>query len=131
VIREKISGLNHSNLFHFQPYELLWQKSLDGDTIRVQSELYTSPEFIEAHQELQNSPPEPNCDLPRVVVALMFWSDATQLTSFGNTQLWPLYLSFGNDSKYLRCKPRCHLCEHVAYFQKVSASFQCHYTALF
>jgi hypothetical protein len=121
IIREKISGLSDSNLFHFEPYELLWQRPMDQDPIRVQGELYTSPAFIDAHQELQNSPGEPGCELQRVIVSLMFWSDATQLTAFGNAQLWPLYLFFGNDSKYLRCKPSCHLCEHVAYFQKVSA----------
>jgi hypothetical protein len=49
----------------------------------------------------------------------MFWSDATQLTSFGNAKLWPLYMYFGNESKYCRCKPTNHLCEHVAYFQTV------------
>ena len=123
IIREKISGLSDSNLFHFEPYELLWQRPMDRNPIRVQGELYTSPAFINAHQELQNSPGELGCDLPRVIVSLMFWSDATQLTAFGNSQLWPLYLFFGNDSKYCRCRPSCHLCEHVAYFQKVSILF--------
>jgi hypothetical protein len=119
VIREKLSGLSVDHLFHFEPYELLWQPANDKDYIRVQSELYNSPAFIDAHRELQESPSEPGCDLPRVIVALMFWSDATQLTAFSNTKLWPLYLFFGNESKYRRCKPSCHLCEHVAYFQMV------------
>jgi Plavaka transposase len=121
IIREKISALSDSNLFHFEPYEFLWQRPMDQDPIRVQGELYTSPAFIDAHRELQNSPGEPGCNLPRVIISLMFWSDATQLTAFGSAQLWPLYLFFGNDSKYLRSKPSCHLCEHVAYFQKVGA----------
>ena len=123
IIREKISALTNSSHFHFEPYELLWRRPMDQDPIHVQGELYTSPAFIDAHRELQNSPKELGCDLPRVIVSLMFWSDATQLTAFGSAQLWPLYLFFGNDSKYLRCKPSCHLCEHVAYFQKASASF--------
>jgi hypothetical protein len=120
IIREKISGLNENHRFHFEPYELCWQRNIGVDPIRVQGELYTSPAFIDAHRELQDSPGEPGCDLPRVVIALMFWSDATQLTAFGNAKLWPLYLFFGNESKYSRCKPTCHLCEHVAYFQTVS-----------
>jgi hypothetical protein len=86
----------------------------------VHGELYMSPAYLEAQREIQEYPGEPGCDLPRVVVALMFWSDATHLTSFGNAKLWPLYLFFGNESKYRRCKPSCHLCEHVAYFQTVS-----------
>lgn len=119
IIKEKISGLKDAHQFHFEPYEQLWQRNDHVDLIRTHGELYTSPAFINAHRELQDSPAEPGCDLPRVVVALMFWSDATQLTSFGNAKLWPLYLFIGNESKYRRCKPTCNLCEHVAYFQTV------------
>jgi hypothetical protein len=74
---------------------------------------------MDAHNSLQESPGEPGCDLPRVVIALMVWSDSTQLTNFGNAKLWPLYMFFGNESKYRRGKPSCHLCEHVAYFETV------------
>ena len=35
----------------------------------------------------------------------MFWSDSTQLTQFGTAKLWPLYVFFGNESKYRRCQP--------------------------
>ena len=119
VIREKLSGLGNCHRFHFEPYELLWQPTKDGERIRVQGKLYTSPAFIDAHREVQDLPGEPGCDLPRVVVALMFWSDVTHLTAFGNAKLWPLYMFFGNESKYARCKPSCHLCEHIAYFQTV------------
>jgi hypothetical protein len=49
----------------------------------------------------------------------MFASDATMLASFGTAKLWPLYLYFGNDSKYRRGKPSENLCEQVAYFEKV------------
>jgi len=55
--------------------------------------------------------------LPHFIVALMFWSDATHLTSFGDEKLWPLYLYFGNNSKYEWCRPSNYLCEHVAYFE--------------
>ena len=119
VIKNKILGLPESHLFHFEPYELTWKRAIDEHPIRVQGELYTSPAFIDAHQELQDSPREPGCDLPRVVVALMFWSDVTHLTAFGDAKLWPVYMFFGNESKYHRCRPSCHLCEHVAYFQHV------------
>ena len=120
VIKEKVSGLGEFHKFHFEPHELHWQPDPDKDPVRVQDELYTSPAFIKAHQELQDSPKGLGCDLPRVVAALMFWSDITHLTTFGNVKLWPLYMYFGNESKYRRCKPTCHLCEHVAYFQTVS-----------
>jgi hypothetical protein len=49
----------------------------------------------------------------------MFWSDATQLANFGDAKLWPLYMFFGNESKYQRGKPSSNRCEHVAYFESV------------
>jgi len=120
VIRDKLSRSSDFRLFHLHPHELLWKLPNQPEPICVQGELYTSPAFINADRELQDAPGEPGCDLPRVVIALMFWSDATHLTSFGNSKIHPLYMYFGNESKYRRCKPSCHLCEHVAYFQTVS-----------
>lgn len=120
VLKERISNPHASQNFHMTPYELQWQPTPEHREVRVQGEMYTSPAFFEAQEALQNSPPEPGCDLERVVVSLMWWSDVTHLTNFGTAHLWPLYLFLGNDSKYRRCKPSCHLCSHVAYFQTVS-----------
>jgi hypothetical protein len=123
VIKEKLSNPRDDDLFHYEPYVLNFQPDGSSRPIRVHGELYTSPAFIEAHTALQEMPPEPGCSLSRCVIALMFCSDSTHLTSFGNATLWPLYLYFGNESKYRRCKPSCRLGNHVAYFQKVRASF--------
>lgn len=122
VIRERLAGADGHH-FHYEPYELHWQPRLEESPIRVFGELYTSPEFHRVHQDLQNSPPEPGCDKPRVVVGLMFASDVTHLTQFGDAKLWPVYMYFGNDSKYRRCKPSCYLCNHIAYLQKVRPFF--------
>ncbi|KAG2336479.1 hypothetical protein BDR05DRAFT_978786 [Suillus weaverae] len=91
--------------------------------VNIQGELYTLLAFIDAHHEFQQCPGEPGCDLPQVVVALMFWSDALHLAMFGNAKLWPVYMYFGNESKYCHCKPSCNLANHVAYFQKVRWPF--------
>lgn len=123
VIREKLANTLDDELFHYEPYQLQWCAPHLEHEVNIQGELYTSPAFMDAHRALQESPGEIGCDLPRVVVALMFWSDATHLTTFGNTKLWPVYMYFGNESKYRRCKPSCHLGNHVAYFQKVWWSF--------
>lgn len=120
VIREKMANTHDFDQFHLEPYELRWKASDQSESILVHGELYTSKSFIDAHRVLQESPAEPGCDLPRVVTALMFWSDVTQLTSFGNAKAWPCYMYFGNESKYRRCRPSCHLANHVAYFEKVS-----------
>jgi hypothetical protein len=122
IIREKLTKSDDMQRFHFEPFEIFWKSDDDSPEMKVHGELYTSQVFLDAHHELQNSPREPGCDLPKVVVALMLWSDATHLTSFGSAKLWPSYLFFGNESKYRRCKPTCHLCEHVAYFQTVSVA---------
>jgi hypothetical protein len=120
VIRERI--LNDHESFHYEPYELLWKPNEDLPEIKVHGELYTSSEFLTTYKELLESPPEPDCEAPKVIAALMFWSDATQLTSFGNAKLWPCYMYFGNHSKYQRMKPSCNLCNHIAYFQTVRSS---------
>lgn len=119
IIREKLTDPAHHRLFHYDPYELRWQPPYMEEGVRVYGELFTSETFIQAHQRLQDAPPEPGCDLPRVVTGLMFWSDSTHLSSFGNAKLWPLYLYFGNESKYHRCQPTNNLCTHAAYFQSV------------
>ena len=72
---------------------------------------------------MQQSPLEEGCNLPRYILALMFASDATMLASFGTAKLWPLYLCFGNDSKYQRAKPSENLFEQVAYFEKAGLPF--------
>lgn len=120
VIREKLSNAQNSENFHYEPFQLHWQPTPDPEVhVRVHGEMYTSLEFLDAHHDLQNAPGEPGCTLLKVVVAMMFSSDATHLTSFGTAKLWPCYLYFGNESKYRCCKPTCNLCNHVAYFQSV------------
>ncbi|TEB19277.1 hypothetical protein FA13DRAFT_1758237 [Coprinellus micaceus] len=107
-----------------RPFELLWQPNPSLPATRVHSELYNSDAFLKAHRDLQNSPRPPGCNRPRVVVGLMFWSDATHMTSFSDAKLWPCYMGFANDSKYRRCKPTSDLIHQVAYFDSVSTSFK-------
>ena len=127
VIRERITRPSIHPHLHFEPYELFWQPNGLTEPVRVHGELYTSEAFIEAHNTLQESPPEPECDLPRVVLGLMFASDGTQLTSFSTAKLWPVYLTIGNESKDRRSKPSCHAFEHVAYLETVSEAFYVEY----
>jgi hypothetical protein len=134
IVREKLSNPAHDDLFHYEPYSLQWQPTATSNPMRVHGEIYTSPAFLDAHDELQSSPPEPDCTLPRHIIALMFASDATHLTSFGDAKLWPLYMFFGNESKYRRCKPSCRLGNHVAYFNRVRTpwlNFECLMIAFF
>lgn len=99
---------------------LLQRDTSVGQAEGVHGELYHSPEFVEEDLRLQNSPAEPGCNLPRAIAALMFWSDATHVTQFGNTKMWPAYMYFGNQSKYERARPTCNAAHHVAFFSSVS-----------
>lgn len=121
ILKEKMANLHDFRHFHLEPYELRWRRKnmAATESTRVHGELYTSPAFLEAHEEIRTLAGEPGCSLPRVLIGLMFGSDATHLTSFGTASLWPCYMYFGNESKNRRCKPTCNLCNHIAYFQKV------------
>jgi hypothetical protein len=66
-----------------------------------------------------------NCKLDKVVAALMFWSDSTHLTNFGNAKLWPIYMLFENLSKYIRAKSNSGAEHHVAYIPSVSPIMMC------
>ncbi|KAG2155200.1 uncharacterized protein EDB93DRAFT_1247691 [Suillus bovinus] len=124
VICEKLANAEDVEHFHYEPYQLRWKPPHLPPEVNIQGELYTSPAFMEAHGTLQESPGEPGCNLPRVVTALMIWSDATQLTTFGNAKLWLVYMYFVNESKYCHCKLSHHLGNHVAYFQKLPDAFK-------
>ena len=121
VMKERVSDSSYFRHFHIEPYELLWKSPSDQQSpeIRIHGELYTSQSFLRAHDDLQKSDREPGCQLTRVICAFMFWSDATHLTSFGNAKLWPVYIYFGNESKYRRGKPSNNSCNHVAYLEKM------------
>jgi hypothetical protein len=107
-----------ARFFHYLPFKHFWQPAAAAAQ-RIYDEIYSSDAFIQAHEKLQRQPREPNCTLERVVAALMFWSDSTHLANFGTASLWPLYLFFGNQSKWVRGKPRAGACHHVAYMPKV------------
>jgi Plavaka transposase len=120
IIRETVSDPIRCRSFHFEPYSLRWKCLCRVDDIGVYGELFSSQAFITAHRDLQDVHLDStSCALPRCIVALMFWSDATQLTTFGDAKLWPLYVYFGNESKHQRCTPSANLCSHAAYFQSV------------
>jgi hypothetical protein len=118
VIREALKD-SSSRTFHFTPFKQYFQRTPESPPQRVLDELYSSDAFIAEHAKVQQQPAEPECNLERVVLGLMFWSDSTHLASFGTASLWPLYLYFGNQSKWLRGKPRSGCCHHVAYIPKV------------
>lgn len=109
--------------FHFEPfrsYQAYQEHPGAEETFRrLNDELYASDAWLAEQQKLDALPPEPGCNLPRAIAALMFWSDATHVSQFGQSKMWPVYLFFGNLSKWLRCKPRSRASHHVAYIPTV------------
>ena len=113
-----------ASAFHLFPFKRLWKDPLDNHQERVFDELYTSDSWIEAQDDLQKQPREPGCSLERVIAGLMFFSDATHLANFGTAKAWPLYLYFGNLTKYARSEPKSGACHLVAFLPLVYCSPQ-------
>jgi hypothetical protein len=114
--------------FHFSPFKRFWKPAL-GIEVRCFDEAYTSDAWLEAHSVLQKQRNESGCQLEKVILGLMFWSDSTHLANFGTAKVWHLYLYFGNLSKYFRGKPSSGASHHVAYIPSVCVP--CHDTCPF
>ena len=105
--------------FHVSAHEMFWKPSPESPPERIYSELYTADAFIGEQEKVKQQPREPGCELETVVASIMIWSDSTHLTSFGSASLWPIYMFFGNLSKYIRAKPTSFAAHHLAYIPKV------------
>jgi hypothetical protein len=106
--------------FHLTPFKRIHIHPTTGKETRLYDEVYTSDAWIEAHDQLQKQPNEPGCTLEKFIAGLMFWSDSTHLTNFGTASAWPLYMYFGNLSKYVRARPNSGACHQIAFLPYVS-----------
>jgi hypothetical protein len=119
VIRSAFSDIQ-AGAFHLLPFKRLWKDPLDGHQERIYDELYTSDAWLEAQDGIQKLPRDPGCSLERVIAGLMLFSDATHLANFGTAKAWPLYLYFGNLTKYIRSSPTSGACHLVGFLPSVS-----------
>ena len=127
VIQEAFEGpLAH--LFHYSPFKFFQKSPISGKEERIYGEIFTSDAFLEESESIQRHglvPQEdPGCKREKVVAALMVSSDATMLTQFGTAKGWPIYLMFGNLSKYVRAQPGSGAMHHLAYIPSVSLQWQ-------
>lgn len=121
VIQSACEDEMTADSFHTTPFEERWRPSDDAPPIRLYGEAYTSDEMIQAYEEVQKIPPDPKYpNAEHIVVELAPYSDGTMLAQFGTAFLWPVYIYFGNLSKYIRCQPSSHAAHHTAYFPSVS-----------
>jgi hypothetical protein len=118
-----------SEQFHLTPFKLFRTRTFpggeDNDSERVYSEMYNSDVLLDEHDRVQRAPTDdPSCKREKVVAGLMFWSDATHLAAFGTAKMWPIYMLFGNLSKYIRCQPNSGAIKHLAYIPHFPDSLQ-------
>ncbi|KAI6099254.1 hypothetical protein EDD17DRAFT_1752921 [Pisolithus thermaeus] len=116
--------------FHTTPFKQC-QKVSEDHIIDILSEAYSLLEMLCAYEEVNGLSHEPDGDLECVVTSLMLWLDSTHLTNFGKASMWPFYMYFGNQSKYLSGKPTAMACHHVAYIPKLPDDFQDIYSGFF
>lgn len=116
-----------AHLLHYSPFKLFHKNPTTGNDERIYGEIYTSDAFLEetekVHRRSPPAPDDPDCKREKAVAALMFSSDATHLTDFGNAKGWPIYLMLGNLSKYVRSLPNSGGMHHLAYIPSVCSYF--------
>ncbi|TBU39749.1 hypothetical protein BD309DRAFT_1083226 [Dichomitus squalens] len=89
--------------------------------------------MLEAEEDIRRKPRVlgDTPDMEYVVLLMLLWSDATQLSSFGSAALWPIYLYFGNLSKYFRGRPTEFMAHHLAYIPVLPDALKDFYMATY
>ena len=97
----------------------VWRLPAMGEQL-VYDELYMTDAWNEAQDEIQKQRRTDGCQLERVIAGIMLWSDSTQLAQFSHASVWPVYLFFGNLSKYACHTPNTQTCHPIAFIPPVS-----------
>ena len=118
--------------FHWFPFRLFRQhrgpEVLQPDTLddseRMYSEIYNSDAMLIEDDRIQTKArvdreAGDTPDMEYAVAPILLYSDSTHLTSFGTAALWPIYVFFGNLSKYIRARPNSFAAHHLAYIPSV------------
>ena len=120
LLISKLQDPASSKSFVHTPFSEWWCPPGSTTPIRIYGEAYSSDIAIQLYEEIKKIPSPP--DSPPVesaIVLLMLGSDSTHLASFGTASLWPIYVFFGNMSKYDSSKPTEFAACHLAYLPKV------------
>jgi len=106
--------------YHWIPFKLVHQSP--AAHLRVYTDIYNSDAMLEEDAKIKAMGRDPgdDPDTEVAVLAILLWSDSTHLASFGTASLWPVYMYFGNLSKYARGRPNAHAAHHLAYVPSVS-----------
>ena len=125
-----------SKLFHLTPFRKVqmpyvvllillisftpkvWKLPHTGQEQLVYDKLYTSDAWNQAQDEIMKQRRTDGCELERVVAVVTLWSDTMHLAMFGHVLAWPVYLFFGNLTKYARGESGA--CHPIAFIPRVS-----------
>ncbi|KIM28587.1 hypothetical protein M408DRAFT_307928 [Serendipita vermifera MAFF 305830] len=121
LIRQLSQTQSAARQWQWMPYREYWQSEITAVPDRVYGEMASSDAFMRAHEEIQRIR-IPGCPLPKAVISIMIWSDSTHLGSFSDASLHPVYIGFGNESKYTRGEPSSRAVHQIAFIPKVNDS---------
>lgn len=120
LIKSKIRDPSTSGSFVHTPFTEWWCPPGSTTPVRIYGEAHSSNVAAKLFEQIKGMPlPANDPQIENVVVLLMLGSDETHLANFGTASLWPLYMFFGNMSKYDTCKPSEFAACHLAYLPKV------------
>jgi len=106
--------------FHTTPFKEYWKPSKDEPEERIYSDTFTGNIFNDEYEALRATLQEgPNAKLEPFIAGIIFYSDATHLTSFGTASLYPMYMYVGNQPQYTRANLSEFTAHHIAYIPKV------------
>jgi Plavaka transposase len=117
VVKSGIQDFASLHNFHWHGFKQFWQPSEGEPEQQVYGKVYTTDTFLEMEHKL---PDIARCMLEKAIVPLLGYSDLTHLANFGTALLWPIYIWFGNISKYIRIKALLFVAYHLAYLPSVS-----------
>ncbi|KAG8793420.1 hypothetical protein FRC12_002795 [Ceratobasidium sp. 428] len=124
-IMVKAFTINNDKTFNYDTFELRWKPpGSTGPAQTLMGEMYNSPAMIRANREVQSLKINVDCDLPRCVAGFMFSSDGMQFAQFSRVKGYPILCSFGNESKYERCKPSSNTCFQIAHIPSLPDKVQ-------
>ncbi|EJD00044.1 uncharacterized protein FOMMEDRAFT_112387 [Fomitiporia mediterranea MF3/22] len=124
VIQSVFRSSQLSEGFCYEPYELRYTPLSADEDIAVHGELFWSSSFRNAHDEVQRVPQADGDSIPHAVAAMQLWSDSMSATKFGSAKLWPIYLQFGNQSKYRRSCARSGAIHSIAFIPSLPSDFK-------
>jgi hypothetical protein len=127
LITSKIQDPSTSGSFVHTPFTEWWCPPVSATPIRIYGEAYSSDVAVQLFEEIKGIPaPTDHPQVKSIVVLLMLGSDATSLVQFGTASLWPIYVFFGNTSKYDSSMPSESVACHLAYLPKVGQTHPYH-----